>query len=608
MIYIAVTTGLIASILYLKTFPVCFIAGKGLTPFKITSEYIICVLLVGSIALLYRRRNHFDVLVFRQILCALVIMIGMELCFTLYVSDTMSDAFNEIGHLLKICVFYLVYKAIVVTALRDPVHLLFRELAASERNLRERTTDLVLARDAAEAANKAKSAFLANMSHELRTPLNAILGFSNIMRREPDTTRGQREKLDVINRSGEHLLALINDVLEVAKIEAGRVQLADAPFDLGGMMRDVTDMMQVRAAEKGLRLQTDQSSKFPRYIVGDEARLRQVLINLIGNAVKFTEAGGVTVRLGTKQNSSSHLIIEVEDSGPGIAPEDQQRVFEPFVQLGALADNKGTGLGLTITRQFVRLMKGTLTLESTPGKGTLFRIDLPLRQAEESDISTLHRADERDVTGLAPGQPDWRILIVEDQLENQLLLANLMESVGFQIKVAENGRQGVELFQTWRPHFIWMDRLMPVMDGIEATKAIRGLPGGNEVKIVAVTASAFEEQREGVLEAGMDDFVRKPYRADEIYECLSRQLGVRYAYLAHDKPAEASMELAPEALSVLPEALRRELEAALESLESERIEIVVGQVARYDKELFRSLTRLAQEFDYPAILKALRTN
>jgi CheY-like chemotaxis protein len=302
------------------------------------------------------------------------------------------------------------------------------------------------------------------------------------------------------------------------------------------------------------------------------------------------------------------LIIEVEDSGPGIAPEDQQRVFEPFVQLGALADNKGTGLGLTITREFVRLMKGTLTLQSTPGKGTLFRIDLPLRQAEESDISTLHRSDERDVTGLAPGQPDWRILIVEDQLENQLLLANLMESVGFQIKVAENGRQGVELFQTWRPHFIWMDRLMPVMDGIEATKAIRGLPGGNEVKIVAVTASAFEEQREGVLDAGMDDFVRKPYRADEIYECLSRQLGVRYAYSAHDKPAEASMELAPEALSVLPEALRRELEAALESLESERIEIVVGQVARYDKELFRSLTRLAQEFDYPAILKALRTN
>jgi CheY-like chemotaxis protein len=183
-----------------------------------------------------------------------------------------------------------------------------------------------------------------------------------------------------------------------------------------------------------------------------------------------------------------------------------------------------------------------------------------------------------------------------------------MESVGFQVKVAENGRQGVELFQSWRPHFIWMDHLMPVMDGIEATKIIRGLPGGDEVKIVAVTASAFQEQREDILGAGMDDFVRKPYRAHEIYECLSRQLGVRYAYLADDKPAEAPMELAPEALSALPGELRRELEAALKSLESERIEMLIGQVARYDKELFGSLTHLAQNFDYPAILKALRTN
>ncbi|MDD1622359.1 MAG: ATP-binding protein [Methylococcaceae bacterium] len=481
-----------------------------------------------------------------------------------------------------------------------------------EEEVQQRTTDLMLARDAAEAANRAKSVFLSNMSHELRTPLNAILGFSNMMRKDPQLQPRQREDLDIINRSGEHLLTLINDVLEMSKIESGRVQLESIPFDLGGLVRDVIDMMQIRAQEKGLRLLADQSSEFPRYIKGDEARLRQILINLVGNAVKYTRQGGVTVRFGMRLHAAQqYLVIEVEDSGVGIAPEDQQKIFEPFVQLGEQAAQKGTGLGLAITRQYVQLMRGTIGVESTVGRGSIFRVELPVERVEANDLikpDLMNNAVQGEIVGLAPGQPDYRILIVEDQLDNQLLLTQLMQSAGVQVKVAEDGQQGVQLFQSWRPHLIWMDRRMPVMDGMEATKTIRRLPGGKDVKIVAVTASAFMEQRDEMLNAGMNDFVRKPYRANEIFECMARQLGLQYVYAdtLQQEEAEAA-PLTARTLSVLPPELRSELCDALESLDAERIAAAIKQVGAYDPAVQKALSRLVDSFDYPAILKALQT-
>lgn len=351
----------------------------------------------------------------------------------------------------------------------------------------------------------------------------------------------------------------------------------------------------------------DQSSDFPRYIVGDQARLRQVLINLVGNALKFTERGGVTIRLGTKNNAVSHLLIEVEDTGPGIAPEDQQRIFEPFVQLGKTADNKGTGLGLSITRQFVQLMKGRLSLESTPGKGSLFRVDLPLGTADAADIGRLHSAEERNVLRLAPGQPDFRILVAEDQQDNRLLLVNLLEPLGFQVKQAGNGREAVELCREWQPHLILMDRQMPIMDGLEATKIIRQSPEGRRVKIVAVTASAFSEQRAEMLLAGMDSLISKPFQAGDIYDCLSSQLDVKFVYSETEAAADESVALTADMLAVLPEQLRRDLESAVVSLESERIESIIDRLADYDPQLKNVLSRLVYNFDYPAILKALRT-
>ncbi|MES9991728.1 MAG: response regulator [Candidatus Thiodiazotropha sp.] len=490
-----------------------------------------------------------------------------------------------------------------------------RKLAEEELNryrdnlkeeVQQRTTELVTAKQNADKANRAKSDFLANMSHELRTPLNAILGFSSLMKNDLSLTDDQKQNLDIINRSGEHLLRLINDILDMAKIEAGQVQLENQPFDLGAVVRDVTDMMRMRAEEKGLQLQVDQSSHFPRYIVGDEARLRQILINLVGNAIKYTQQGEVTLRLGTKNNESAHLMIEVTDTGTGISPDDQKHIFDPFIQLEERSGGTGTGLGLTITRQFVHMMGGIINLKSTPGKGSVFKIELPLVEAKDSDIDNIESMEKSNVKGLAPEQPDYRILIVEDQHENQLLLAKLMESVGFHVKVAENGARGVELFQSWHPHFIWMDRRMPVMDGMEAMLRIRELPEGKQVKIVAVTASAFIDQREEMLAAGMDDYVRKPFRVAEIYDCLSKHLGVKYLYEDNLESQQQDMTLTPEMLNVLPEDLLSDLKEALQSLEPARIEAVIQRIAKQDQTLEKILSYLANNFNYPAILKVLQ--
>lgn len=495
-----------------------------------------------------------------------------------------------------------------ITARKHAEEELRRHKDQLEETVRQRTSELLLARDAAEAANKAKSAFLTNMSHELRTPMNAILGFSNLMRRDPRITEDQRENLAIINRSGEHLLNLINDVLEVAKIEAGRLKLDIALFDLGSMVRDVTEMMQIRAHEKGLRLWLDQSSEFPRYIKGDEARIRQIIINLVGNALKFTAEGGVTVRLGVRNNACQHLLIEVEDTGPGIAPENRQRLFEPFVQLSEDNAQQGSGLGLAITRQFVMLMDGHIAVESVPGKGALFRVDLPLAPASSAEILEPDIPKPGEVLGLVPGQPAYRIMIVEDQQDNQLLLSRLMTDLGLEVKIAGNGEQCLQLFQYWKPDLIWMDRRMPVMDGIETAKRLRQLPQGKHVKIVAVTASAFKEQQQEMLEAGMDDFIRKPYRFEEIYDCLHRQLDLQFVY-SDVQPAEpvAGLRLSADMLSVVPEELRNDLIQALVSLDQERIGTVIGRVRLHDPALYETLAQLAEDFDYPAILAALRS-
>ncbi|MCC6527089.1 MAG: response regulator, partial [Polyangiaceae bacterium] len=358
-----------------------------------------------------------------------------------------------------------------------------------------------------------------------------------------------------------------------------------------------------------LELLVKQSSEVPRFVRADAAKVRQVLINLVGNAIKYTDRGSVTLRLGARPTDAPdrlRLDIEVVDTGIGISGEDQARIFEPFVQVGTDAGQHGTGLGLAITRKYLELMGGHIGVESTPGSGSTFRVELPVGVPQDSELVET-AIDRGRVVGLAPDQPACRILVVEDRMENWLLLRRLLEEAGFEVRVASTGAAGIESFVAWRPHLIFMDVRMPVMDGLEATRRIRALEGGREAKIVALSASVFKEDRENVLAVGMDDFISKPFRGGEIFECLTRQLGVRLRYEESRAPSEtmASASLPQGASEGLPTALRRELAEAVVSLDTARISELITRVSALDPTLGTVLSQHAEELRYTRILRAI---
>jgi|GEM_PF-2480963 len=431
-----------------------------------------------------------------------------------------------------------------------------------ERLVGERTADLEQARDVAEAANRAKSVFLANMSHELRTPLNAILGFAQIMADAPNLDPEQRKNLNTINKSGQHLLALINDVLEISRIEAGRLALSPQPFDLYEMLAALTEVLALRARDKGLALRLEQDPELPRFLAADYGKLRQILLNLLSNAVKYTRAGEIVLnaRLLGMAGESAALEFAVRDTGIGIPAEDLARIFQPFYQTEAgAAQGEGTGLGLAICREYARLMQGELSAESVPGEGSIFRLRLSLPLAEP----VAGAASFAQVVHLAPGQPRYRVLVAEDQPDNQRLIEQLLSRAGFTVRCVDNGEAAVAAFQEWNPAFVWMDMRMPGMDGYAATRAIRKLPNGRDTPIVALTASAFAEDRAGILEAGCNDVLTKPVEAGALFACMHRLLPIEFEY-APVAPTPAPIEAAEVDLERLPADVRQRLaEAAL---------------------------------------------
>ncbi|MGI9568378.1 MAG: ATP-binding response regulator, partial [Desulfobulbia bacterium] len=341
-----------------------------------------------------------------------------------------------------------------------------------------------------------------------RTPLNAILGFSRLLTKGKQVSADQLEKLTIINRSGHHLLSMINDVLDLSKIEAGRVDFQKSSFDLRALVEEVSGMIYSRAEEKGLSLRVKTQSTNIVHVETDLGKLRQILLNLLGNAVKFTDEGEISIRCATddipKEQNRCQIVIEVEDTGPGIELARQEKIFEPFVQEGDIPESGGTGLGLSICKNYVDFLGGTIEVVSEPGKGSLFRVRLP---AERTEAEEAKRAidDEPKVISLAVPHENWKILIADDSRENLLLLRTTLEEVGFSVLEARNGKEAVELFSKESPHFIWMDMRMPIMDGYEAVKQIRQHPEGAEVPISAITASAFKEQRQEILAAGCND-------------------------------------------------------------------------------------------------------
>lgn len=479
-----------------------------------------------------------------------------------------------------------------------------RSYEEMESLVEERTKELLTAKDAAESANRAKGAFLSNMSHELRTPLNVILGFTDILRRDAGLPKTYKSTLMTIHKSGDHLLGIINNVLDVSKIEAGQAKLELAPFDLNVMIQSITEMFMVQVRDKGLSFEVEQDSDFPRYITGDEPKLRQVLINLISNAIKATDQGGIILRLMIRENHTEHLLIEVEDSGSGIPLDDQEKVFEDFTQIGAQAKQQGTGLGLPISRQFVELMGGEISFSSDVGQGSTFRIDVPVQLAQPNEIPEVTKVHGR-VTGLASGEPTTRVLVVEDHEASRQVLGNLLEIVGLEIAYAENGAEAVELFSSWNPHFIWMDRRMPVMDGIEAVLRIRALPGGKSVRIAAVTASSLEEEDGELMAAGFDEVVHKPYRHEQIFGCMEDLLGLQFVSDQEEAEETQLPELSEKGFAAVPEPLRLELKQALLILDGERILRAINAIAKTDPELGSALRGRAQNYDYKPILALL---
>jgi signal transduction histidine kinase/CheY-like chemotaxis protein len=402
----------------------------------------------------------------------------------------------------------------------------------------QQAQDLAVAKQAADAASQAKGDFLASMSHELRTPLNAILGFSQILHDDATLNDDHRDLINIVNRSGNHLLGLINNVLSLAKIEANKITLDETDFDLHQTLQAVDDMLQLKADSRGIRLDVMPSPPLPYRLRADEGKLRQILINLIGNAIKFTPQGGVTVRSHLQNTAAAPdsnstktqwLEITVQDTGVGIESEELRHLFQPFEQTqSGRRSAEGTGLGLSLSHNFAQLMGGSITVNSTSGEGSIFTVRLPVGQSTAVALDPVEV--KQIILRLAPNQPRHRILIADDGAESRLLMRRWLEEVGFEVREASQGQEAVEIWTAWQPHLICLDMRMPVLDGYGVARQVRQLPGGDATVIVAVTASVFEEQRSDCIAAGCNAVLPKPLDRAMLLDHVGRSLNLTYQY------------------------------------------------------------------------------
>jgi CheY-like chemotaxis protein len=462
------------------------------------------------------------------------------------------------------------------------------------------------------------------MSHEIRTPLNAILGYSQLMMRDSALGPGTKENLNIINRCGVHLLALLNDILDMAKIESGQVAINPAPFNLVDLVDDLKAMFRLRAETKGLRLEVFINPNCRRFVEADLGKLRQVLVNLLGNAVKFTERGSIHLRLSMERREQEQLwlSVHVEDTGLGIAAGEQANFFRPFAQSQSGRNLQGgTGLGLAISQQFIRLMGGEIKLLSQPGKGSTFYFEVLVRPAAEELVS--NRAGKRRVIGIESPQPAPRVLIVDDEPSIRGWLVSLLSVIGFDTREADDGMVAIQIWKEWKPDLILMDIRMPGTDGIQATRRIRQHPGGMESIIIALSASAMHDDRARVMNSGVDDFLSKPCEEDELLGKIQSHLNTRlnpnfnltYLYdhaepsrgdsQASGAPGHASVSVHALPAAVLPPDLCADLLLAIRNGQKNRLDAFIEQAGKWDLSTSHALKDLADRYEYDTLTRLL---